>query len=61
MVALEKPGPQAVVGGTQGKNLRQIPNGRTRVAHGTLVLTGMEGLWKTSDGETEESKRAIEI
>lgn len=46
MVALENPGPQAVVSETQAKNLREIPNGRTHDAHGSLVLTGWKGCGK---------------
>lgn len=61
MVALEKPGPQAVVSGTQAKKPKQIPYCKNRVACGSLVLMGVEGLQKTSDRETEEYKRVTGI
>lgn len=49
MVALEKPGPQAVVSGTQAKKPKQIPYRRNSVAHGSLVLMGVKGLQETID------------
>lgn len=59
MAALEEPGSEALVRGTQTKKMKQIPYHGSPIGQGCPVLMGVEGVQKTSGVETKEYKRDI--